>query len=163
MKVDLAALWAKRRRAIGNGLLLVGVLCTLLFAFGHVGSSLLGTRVPEGQTFTWSDSTVYAKSLAGETRCRVNDANTPEHPVTLGIYYAKGGGLATNNEDVKPGGRYLAATVPKTLTCKDDVRIGSGWFTEGYRFAEAGLWTMIPTAAFLAAGSLLRRSPRSAR
>lgn len=161
---DLAERWAGVRRPVGTALIALGVAAFAVVAFGHVGSTLIGSRLHEGQPYRWADEPLYIKSLSGRQQCSLDDRWGPPGQVTVGVHYGRGNGFAGSHESVKLGGAAIGpADRPGQITCTGEVRIGSGWIVHVYAVADGGLWVVIPAAAALVVGGASRKSARSRR
>lgn len=144
----------------------LGVAAFAVVAFGHIGSTLIGTRLHEGEPYRWANRPLYIKSLSGRQECSLDDGAGPPGRVTVGVHYGRGNGFAASHEAMKPRGAAIGpADVLGQITCTGEVRIGSGWTVHVYTVAEGGLWVVFPAAAALVVGGASRKGapPRRSR
>lgn len=162
---SLITWWSAVRRSVCIVALGLGGILTALIVFGHVGSSLIGTRLGAGESYRWGDGTIYVKSLAGPQECTVNEAVNPDRRVTLGTYFVKGQRFEGSHEKLKPDGVFLQGRIAgeKQIVCENDVRIGNGWYVTLYRVAQGGLWVVVPAAGALVLGTALWRKKPARR
>jgi hypothetical protein len=148
-----------RVRRLGVVLVVLGALGLVLFAVGHVASSVVGQQVSGGETFRWTGELAYVKSLAGTQTCVIDDGSARPRHVTLAAEFSRGEGLLASHERIKPGGAYVSGKAGHrgAIECEADVIVSASWLIRLYIFAEGGLWVLVPAAASIASGEMVRR------